>query len=163
MRLIVIQLFQFLREKADRVILLSLCVGIVAMLFYLLIPQPQYTLQVKPLPSPVLNLQTNSGQAEAFSMAATASSFAASTEANTTPPKRSNAPKAKKPKQISLVNINTANAVLLDELPGVGPKMAQRILTYRRGVGRFQTIEELLGVKGIGPKKFAKMRPYLKL
>jgi comEA protein len=72
-------------------------------------------------------------------------------------------PKEKKPKVIPMVNINTAGMALLDELPGVGPKMAEKILLYRKGIGKFQTIEELKGVKGIGEKKFAKMKPYLKL
>ncbi|MBY0402773.1 MAG: helix-hairpin-helix domain-containing protein [Cyanobacteria bacterium] len=72
-------------------------------------------------------------------------------------------PKEKKPKVIPMVNINTAGMALLDELPGVGPKMAEKIILYRKGIGKFQTIEELKGVKGIGEKKFAKMKPYLKL
>ncbi len=71
-------------------------------------------------------------------------------------------PKAPK-KAPSVVHLNTANATQLETLPGVGPKMAQRILAYRKGVGHFTQVEELMDVKGIGPKTFAKMKPFLRL
>jgi competence protein ComEA len=57
------------------------------------------------------------------------------------------------------VNINTASAELLEKLPGVGPKTAERIIEYRTEHGRFSAVEELLDVKGIGPKKMEKIRP----
>jgi comEA protein len=68
-----------------------------------------------------------------------------------------------RPKVIRVVSLNGATLADLDQLPGVGPKLAQRILAYRKGVGRFNAVEEIMGVKGIGPKNFAKMKPYLKL
>lgn len=59
------------------------------------------------------------------------------------------------------VNINAAGLAELQFLPNVGPKMAQKILAYRKKLGgRFTTIEQLLDVPGIGKKKLAKMRPY---
>lgn len=64
------------------------------------------------------------------------------------------------PKSISL---NSASASQLDRLPGVGPSTAAKILEYRRDHGGFVNIDELLSVKGIGPKKLAAMRPFLKL
>lgn len=53
-----------------------------------------------------------------------------------------------------LVNINTANSELLQTLPGVGPKTAERIIQYRETAGRFNSVEEIQNVKGIGPKKY---------
>lgn len=50
-----------------------------------------------------------------------------------------------------LVNINTADSVLLQTLPGIGPALAERILTWRETNGRFLTKEDLLSVSGIGP------------
>jgi len=50
---------------------------------------------------------------------------------------------------------------MLQSLPGVGPKTAQAILDYRDLRGGFRSVEELLEVKGIGPKKMEKIRPYV--
>ncbi|RYG41271.1 helix-hairpin-helix domain-containing protein, partial [bacterium] len=61
------------------------------------------------------------------------------------------------------IALNSATADDLDRLPGVGPATAQKILDERHRRGGFQSIEELLDVKGIGPAKLAKMRPYLTL
>jgi len=61
------------------------------------------------------------------------------------------------------VNINTAGLAELQRLPGVGPVTAQRIIDYRTERGRFQSVEELDEVKGIGPAKLAKMRPFVTL
>ncbi|MBN2167898.1 MAG: helix-hairpin-helix domain-containing protein [Actinobacteria bacterium] len=51
-----------------------------------------------------------------------------------------------------LVNINTADEKELEELPGIGPSYAARIVEYRKTNGPFSSIDELQGVKGIGPK-----------
>lgn len=48
------------------------------------------------------------------------------------------------------VNINTATAVELESLPGVGPVLAQRIIDYREENGPFESISELTMVSGIG-------------
>lgn len=56
------------------------------------------------------------------------------------------------------VNINTATAEELGELPRVGPKMAAKIIEHRTMNGPFRTIEELKNVKGIGDKTFERMR-----
>ena len=60
------------------------------------------------------------------------------------------------------VSLNTASAVELTSLPGVGDVTAQRIVEYRAS-HRFASIEEIMQVKGIGKAKFAKMQPYLEL
>ncbi|MCX6556496.1 MAG: ComEA family DNA-binding protein [Candidatus Aminicenantes bacterium] len=60
-----------------------------------------------------------------------------------------------------LVNINTADAAQLIELPRVGPKLAQRILDYRKSNGNFKRVQDLMKVKGIGEKVFAKLQPLI--
>jgi competence protein ComEA len=52
------------------------------------------------------------------------------------------------------IDINLADAALLETLPGIGPALAQRIIEYREMNGPFETIERLLDVQGIGPAKF---------
>lgn len=51
------------------------------------------------------------------------------------------------------IDLNTADETELTALPGIGPVLAQRILDYRKENGRFQTVEELLNVSGIGEKR----------
>ncbi len=65
--------------------------------------------------------------------------------------------------QHTLVSINHANALELEALPGVGPKMALDIIDYRDQFGLFQTLESLKSVKGMGPKKFEKLLPFIGL
>jgi competence protein ComEA len=57
------------------------------------------------------------------------------------------------------VDLNRASAAELDELPGVGPVLAGRIVEYRRVHGPFRAVEELLAVRGVGPKSFGRLRP----
>ncbi len=69
---------------------------------------------------------------------------------------------AKKMKILSIpVNINMANLEELDTLPGIGPKTAQAIIDYRETYGEFSSPEDLLNVRGIGPKKLAAIRPHI--
>ncbi|MDO8885858.1 helix-hairpin-helix domain-containing protein [Candidatus Oleimmundimicrobium sp.] len=56
------------------------------------------------------------------------------------------------------VNINAATAKQLEELPGIGEVIAQRIVDYRIEHGGFKTIDELLEVEGIGAKKFESIK-----
>jgi len=59
------------------------------------------------------------------------------------------------------ININTAGATDLQQVPGIGPSTAQKILDTRKSYGAFKTVDDLLAIKGIGPKKLEKMRKYL--
>lgn len=59
------------------------------------------------------------------------------------------------------VNINTAPAEELRTLDGIGEKSAAAIVAYRRQNPPFQTAEDLLAVKGIGPKTLDKIRDYI--
>ncbi len=61
------------------------------------------------------------------------------------------------------ININIANRSQLEELPGIGPSKAQRILDYRKTIGRFDNYQQLLSVKGIGEKTLAKIKKELSL
>ena len=62
-----------------------------------------------------------------------------------------------------VVNINTADSEELSLLPRVGPTVAQRILDFRQENGRFQTLEDLMLVRGIGEKTFELIKPYITL
>lgn len=57
-----------------------------------------------------------------------------------------------------LVNINSADSQTLQEIPGVGPATAEKIIAYRTENGRFSSIEDLKNVSGIGDKTFEKMK-----
>lgn len=56
------------------------------------------------------------------------------------------------------INLNTAGVEQLDELPRVGPAIAQRIVDWREQNGRFSSVDDLLGVPGIGEKMLAGLR-----
>lgn len=59
------------------------------------------------------------------------------------------------------IDLNTATAEQLEAIPGIGPVLAQRIVDYRQANGRFQSVDELLEVQGIGQKRLETMRPYV--
>jgi competence protein ComEA len=59
------------------------------------------------------------------------------------------------------ININTALSSDLEMLPGVGRVTAERILDFREKYGRFKSIEEIKKIKGIGEKKFEKMKDFI--
>jgi competence protein ComEA len=56
------------------------------------------------------------------------------------------------------VHLNSATAAELDALPGVGPVIAERIVAFRDENGPFQSVDDLLGVPGIGEAKLADLR-----
>ncbi|MFL6194191.1 MAG: ComEA family DNA-binding protein [Thermoanaerobaculia bacterium] len=61
------------------------------------------------------------------------------------------------------VNINSADASQLANLPRVGPSVAGRIIEYRKQNGPFKKLEDLMLVQGIGEKTFQMLKPYLAL
>ncbi len=56
------------------------------------------------------------------------------------------------------INLNTATATQLEGLPGVGLKMAERIVEYRQKNGGFKKTEDLMNVRGVGEKNFLKLK-----
>ena len=67
------------------------------------------------------------------------------------------------PSSAPLVDLNTADQVALETIPGIGPVTATAILEYREQVGWFTAVEQLLEVSGIGPATLESMRPYVTL
>ena len=59
------------------------------------------------------------------------------------------------------VNINTATSEQLQTVPGIGPATADKILQMRKSYGSFKSVDDLLAIRGIGPKRLDKMRKYL--
>jgi competence protein ComEA len=68
---------------------------------------------------------------------------------------------AGKPAPAGKVNINTATVEQLATLPGVGAKLAARIVEYRQKSGGFKATQDLMNVKGVGEKNFQKIQGYL--
>lgn len=68
---------------------------------------------------------------------------------------------AKKKPPLHPVNLNTATASELQQVPGIGPSTADKILKMRKAYGPFKSVDDLRAIKGIGPKRMAKMRKYL--
>ncbi|ERT64967.1 ComEA family DNA-binding protein [Peptoniphilus sp. BV3AC2] len=65
-----------------------------------------------------------------------------------------------KDEEDSKININTASKDMLTSIPGVGSKMADKIIKYRQE-HPFNTIEDLLNITGIGKKKFEEIKLYI--
>ena len=61
------------------------------------------------------------------------------------------------------LDINSATKVQLMELPGIGDKIAERIVIYRTQNGKFESTEELLNVEGIGEKKLAEIEALIRV
>src|SRR3989475_954786 len=68
---------------------------------------------------------------------------------------------AKKKPPTKPVNINTASSEELQQVPGIGPVTAEKIIQMRKSYGSFKSVDDLLAIKGIGKKRLDKMRKYL--
>jgi competence ComEA-like helix-hairpin-helix protein len=61
------------------------------------------------------------------------------------------------------LDINSADVEDLELLPGIGPAKAAAIVALREELGRFGRVEDLVGVRGIGPRTLEKLKPYVKV
>ncbi len=63
----------------------------------------------------------------------------------------------------AVVDLNQADVTQLEELPGVGPVTATKIVAWRDEHGRFTRVEELQEVSGIGPKTYVEIAPHVRV
>ena len=68
---------------------------------------------------------------------------------------------AKKKPPTQPININTASSDQLQLVTGIGPVTAQKIIQMRKSYGAFNSVDDLMAIRGIGPKRLEKMRMYL--
>jgi competence ComEA-like helix-hairpin-helix protein len=61
-----------------------------------------------------------------------------------------------------LIDINTASPEELEKLPGIGRGLAARIAAHREQYGRFRRVEHLIMVRGIGERRFRRMRAFIR-
>ncbi|HEY9685983.1 MAG TPA: helix-hairpin-helix domain-containing protein [Coleofasciculaceae cyanobacterium] len=159
-----------LRHRWEEAALIAVSMAIFCMAGYLLWPQPQAMMQLVPTAghSSATNVADNS--LTFHSESTSASEVSSSDSVVEAPDKESTSHRRrafghahKKPEKPPITNINAASTAKLQLLPGIGPKMALRIIEYRKEHGAFATVEQVMEVKGIGPRKFEKLKPYLKI
>lgn len=63
--------------------------------------------------------------------------------------------------KVEQIDINVATAEDLQKVPGIGETLARRIVEFRDEHGRFEKVDDLLNVRGIGTASLEKLRPYL--
>lgn len=106
---------------------------------------------------------------QAANMGALDTQATTNTTATASPSDRDSTPSAAAPepspstsdnKQDTLVNINTADEAQLQEIKGIGPVTAARIVEYRTQHGAFASLDDLVNVPGIGMKTVEKLRPW---
>jgi len=61
------------------------------------------------------------------------------------------------------VSLNCAGSSDLEDLPGIGPALAERIIAFRTECGGYRNLDELKKVKGIGENLYKKILPFIKL
>ena len=66
-------------------------------------------------------------------------------------------------RQEKKIDINQASVARLQDVPGIGPALASRIVAWRDEHGPFERVDDLLNVRGIGVKTLEKLRPYLEV
>lgn len=151
-----------LGERVDQTLLAAVSISLIAMIAYLSWPTPQASIVLQPYSAPDESTLTLSPELlpavqddETHQLTPTKKKSKKATRAKSQKPK--------KPAVPPITNINTATQAQLELLPGIGPKMAERIVTHRKTQGAFQRIEQIQDVKGIGEKKFEALKPYLKI
>jgi competence protein ComEA len=66
-------------------------------------------------------------------------------------------------KKTPLIDINAASVEELTELPRIGEVVAKRIIEYRENNGPFSSVEEIMGVRGIGEKVFEQIKDLIQV
>ncbi|MCF2948420.1 ComEA family DNA-binding protein [Paraglaciecola aquimarina] len=66
-------------------------------------------------------------------------------------------------KQMTKVNLNTTSLEQLVSLPGVGKKKAEAIIEYRTKNGKYQSVDDLMKVKGVGKKMLSKLKSQISI
>lgn len=61
------------------------------------------------------------------------------------------------------IDVNTASAATLEQLPGIGPTLSRRVVEHRRANGPFERVDDMAQVHGIGDKTVARLRPLVAL
>lgn len=76
-------------------------------------------------------------------------------------PAAGSGPRASVPRSSARLDLNRATLEQLQALPGIGETLARRVVHRREVQGRFRSVDDLLGVKGIGRKRLEQLRPWL--
>lgn len=135
------------------------------------IPGPTLTVVREPLPKPKITKPTLP-EKKVLQLPVPPSESAPAQPLIPAPPQPATKPPSPKPQKAPVtpkktiapgtINPNTAGLEEFELLPGIGPKIAQRIIEFRKAEGPFSTADDLILVKGIGPKKMEEIRPFLK-
>jgi competence ComEA-like helix-hairpin-helix protein len=155
-------LFTWLKHHWDECLFTGIVVALVCQVFSWLWPtQPVYTLPTTALNSTEASRLYNPTPYKMVSTTAVkkADEPAISLFQLASPPSPVNAHKTL-PDKLEVVNVNKASADQLEALPGIGPKLANRIVVFRQ-THRITSASDLDQVKGVGPSLLAKLEPYL--